>query len=47
MRGRVEKWERFRSRAKDLTELAQLAGDDPGLDADVSRELVQLAGEVG
>ena len=46
MRGRVEKWERFRSRAKDLTELAQLAGDDPGLDADVSRELAQLAGEV-
>jgi peptide chain release factor 2 len=46
VRGRIEKWERFRARATDVTELAQLAGGDPKLEADVSRELTELAKEV-
>ena len=46
LRARVEKWERFRARAKDLTELAALTAEDRKLEEDVSREIAELGAEV-
>jgi peptide chain release factor 2 len=45
-RTRLDRWERFRARARDLVELAPLAERDAAMEADVSRELEELAGEV-
>jgi peptide chain release factor 2 len=45
-RTRLDRWERFRARVRDLVELAPLAERDAAMEADVSRELEELAGEV-
>jgi peptide chain release factor 2 len=45
-RTRLDRWERFRARATDLAELAPLAERDAAMEADVSRDLEELAGEV-
>ena len=46
VRTRLEKWQAYRRRGKDLTELAQLADDDPSMEQEVSKEVDQLAAEV-
>jgi len=46
VRARLEKWERYRARAKDLVELAALASEDPKLQAEVARDVAALAEEV-
>ncbi len=46
MRARLEKWERYRARAKDLAELAALASDDPKLETEVAAGVAELAEEV-
>ena len=46
MRTRLEKWERYRARAKDLSELAGLASDDPRLETEVAAGVAELAEEV-
>jgi peptide chain release factor 2 len=46
MRTRLDRWERFRARAKDLAELGSLAAADSKLGAEVSAELAALSGEV-
>ena len=45
MRGRLERWDAFRSRADDLAELSSLA-DDPAVAADLERDLRQLEADV-
>jgi len=45
VRRRVDRWDSFRKRIDDLTELAQLA-DDPAMAADVEREFAALSDEV-
>jgi peptide chain release factor 2 len=45
IRARVERWEAFRQRASDLSELASMA-EDPALSADLERELQELIAEV-
>ena len=45
IRVRVDRWEAFRQRASDLTELASMA-EDPALSADLERELQELIAEV-
>src|SRR5207302_2880997 len=46
VRARLEKWERYRARAKDLAELAALASDDPKLETEVAAGVAELAEEV-
>jgi len=46
VRTRLEKWERYRARAKDLSELAGLASDDPKLETEVAAGVAELAEEV-
>jgi len=46
VRTRLEKWERYRARAKDLSELAGLASDDPRLETEVAAGVAELAEEV-
>ena len=45
IRSRVERWDKFRRRIADLTELAQLA-DDPTMNAELERDLEALRAEV-
>jgi len=45
IRTRIERWDKFRQRIADLTELAQLA-DDPAMNADLERDLETLRDEV-
>jgi peptide chain release factor 2 len=45
IRTRIERWDKFRQRIADLTELAQLA-DDPAMNADLERDLDTLRDEV-
>jgi peptide chain release factor 2 len=45
-RDRLERWERFRARAKDLSELASMAGGDPKMEADIAHDTVELTEEV-
>ena len=45
IRTRIDRWEKFRQRIADLTELSQLA-DDPAMNADLERDLEALRGEV-
>jgi peptide chain release factor 2 len=45
IRTRIERWDGFRKRIADLTELAQLA-DDPRMNADLERDLEALRAEV-
>ncbi|HYK99146.1 MAG TPA: peptide chain release factor 2 [Candidatus Acidoferrales bacterium] len=45
LRTRVDRWEGFRKRAADLTELASLA-DDPAMHADLERDFTTLSDEV-
>src|SRR5439155_1761375 len=46
LRARLERWDRFRARAKDVAELAALSGEDPALEAEVATELAELSAEV-
>jgi peptide chain release factor 2 len=46
MRTRLDRWERFRARAKDLAELGSIAASDPKLGAEVSTEVAALSAEV-
>src|SRR5205814_8738600 len=46
IRARIDRWERFRARAKDLAELASLAPAVPNLDAEVAAEFATLADDV-
>lgn len=46
MRGRLQRWDGYRRRAADIAELAPLATSDPGLAAEVARELSELSAEV-
>jgi peptide chain release factor 2 len=46
VRARLEKWERYRARAKDLAELAALASEDPKLETEVAAQVGELAEEV-
>jgi peptide chain release factor 2 len=41
VRARLDRWEAFRQRAADLTELASMA-EDPALSADLEREMAEL-----
>jgi peptide chain release factor 2 len=45
IRTRVERWDAFRRRINDLTELAQLA-DDPTMNAELERDLAALTADV-
>jgi peptide chain release factor 2 len=45
IRTRVERWDAFRKRINDLTELAQLA-DDPTMNAELERDLAALTADV-
>ena len=45
IRSRVDRWDKFRRRVADLTELAQLA-DDPTMNAELERDLEALRSEV-
>ncbi|HEV8535841.1 MAG TPA: peptide chain release factor 2 [Candidatus Limnocylindria bacterium] len=45
-RTRLERWERYRARARDLAELAALADGDSKLEAEVASDLTKLAEEV-
>ena len=45
VRTRIDRWDKFRVRIADLTELAQLA-DDPAMNADLERDLEALRDEV-
>ena len=45
IRTRVERWDAFRKRINDLTELAQLA-DDPTMNAELERDLTALTADV-
>src|SRR5713226_294176 len=46
LRARLDRWDRFRARVKDLAELATMAGEDRALEAEVSAELAELTEEV-
>jgi peptide chain release factor 2 len=46
VRQRVARWEGYRRRVTDLSELAALSGEDPSLARDVERELSALSAEV-
>jgi peptide chain release factor 2 len=43
---RLARWEGFRKRAGDIAELAAVVGEDAGLEAELGRDLAQLAAEV-
>src|SRR4030081_1801141 len=45
LRGRLDRWDGFKKRIEDLTELAALA-DDPPMSADLERDLAALTAEV-
>ena len=44
VRARVERWDSFRARAKDLTELASM--NDPEMSADLERDFAALTTEI-
>jgi peptide chain release factor 2 len=46
VRQRVARWDGYRRRASDLSELAALSGEDPSLAQDLERELSALSAEV-
>jgi peptide chain release factor 2 len=46
MRTRLERWEAYRARVKDLSELAALANGEHALEAELSADLSRLADEV-
>jgi len=46
VRGRVARWDGYRRRAAELSELAPLAVEDPGIAADLERDLADLEREV-
>jgi len=46
VRTRFERWNGYRKRAADLTELAALAADDPGMERELAADLAALESEV-
>jgi len=46
LQARIERWEGFRGRADDLAELAPLAEQDAAMNAEIDRDMKQLAEEV-
>jgi len=46
LQARIERWEGFRGRADDLAELAPLAEQDAAMNAEIDRDIKQLAEEV-